>query len=211
MSKPRKPSPMDRYAELASPVDSWLYSYGDLMTILLVFFVMLMSANKVVKAKAEKEKSAGIEAVHATLDKQVEQAGLKGQVKVETTDTGLQISFHDHLLFDLGKADVKSDGLSVLERFTSTLSTLPKTAQIAIEGYTDDNPVSGGAYQSNWHLSALRSLAVLGVLEGRGVCKENCEIRGFGEHRPTVPNRDDAGRPIAKNQSENRRVVLRVF
>ena len=49
------------------------------------------------------------------------------------------------------------------------------------------------------------------AFDKEGICKENCEIRGFGEYRPLKPNRDEAGKAIEVNQSANRRVVIRVF
>ena len=220
MSNPSEKKGFQYYNELATPpVESWLTSYGDLMTILLVFFVMLISASHVSALKFERIKQSfqgpsdeeSIAKVMISLEQEIAQSDLGAVIDIETDGNSIQISFHDQLLFDLGKAHVKEDGLRLLEKFSQTLAALPDYAQIAIEGYTDDNPVNRNVYQSNWHLSALRSLSVLEILEQRGICRENCEVRGFGEFRPTAPNRDDAGVPIAENQSENRRVVLRIF
>jgi chemotaxis protein MotB len=145
------------------------------------------------------------------LEKEIDQSNLGGSVTINSDDNTIELSFRDRLLFDLGKSEVKEEGKALLVKFSESLSHLPDFARIAIEGYTDDNPVNTRAYKSNWHLSALRSLAVLQILENREICRENCEIRGFGEFRPAVPNRDEAGRAIAINQSENRRVVLRIY
>lgn len=220
MSNPSKRSWVDRYKELAqAPVDSWTTSYGDLMTILLVFFVMLISASHISAIKFERLKRAfqgattqdRIALVVETLEQQIDSRGLSGMVRIEEDGNSVKISFHDRLLFDLGKAEVKSEGKLMLSQFATTLAELPTSIRIAVEGYTDDNPIAGTAFQSNWHLSSLRSLSVLEILEAKGVCRENCEVRGYGEHRPALPNRDEEGRPIAENQSENRRVVLRLF
>ena len=219
MSRPSK-SPIERYNQLIQPpVESWMTSYGDLMTILLVFFVLLISATHVSAVKFERIKRAfqgetneeGIALVLEQLEKQVYAADLDNAIEISTEGHTIQISFHDRLLFDLGKAKVKPDGREVIEQFAAHLSQLPEYAHIAVEGYTDDNPVNSAVYNSNWHLSALRSLAVLEILEESHVCRENCEVRGFGEFRPKAPNRDADGQPIAKNQSENRRVVLRIY
>jgi len=220
MSKPSKNKYLEQYAKLnQSTVESWTTSYGDLMTNLLVFFVLLISASHVSAIKFDRIKRAfqgstakdKIAFVLESLEKQIDENNLGAAVSIEVDGNSIQISFHDRLLFDLGKAEVKEEGRVLLEKFSQSLTDLPDNARIAIEGYTDDNPVNTRVYKSNWHLSALRSLSVLQILENREICRENCEIRGFGEYRPAVPNRDDVGRAIAGNQSENRRVVLRIF
>jgi len=220
MSKPSKSSWFERYQQQdAPPIESWTTSYGDLMTILLVFFVLLVSATHVSAVKFERMKRAfqgateeeSIAMVLENLEKQIEENQMGELINIKADGNSIEISFHDSLLFDLGRTKVKADGQVMLAKFAESLTTLPKYARLAIEGYTDDNPVNTNSYDSNWHLSALRSLSVLGILESLEVCHENCEIRGFGEYRPSVPNRDEKGLPIAKNQSENRRVVLRIF
>jgi chemotaxis protein MotB len=219
-SKKKKQPWLNRYSDLsAGPVDSWMTSYGDLMTILLVFFVLLISATHVSALKFERIKRAfqgateeeSIAMVLESLEKKIEENQMGEMINIEADGNSIQISFHDRLLFDMGKAKVKPEGQEMLKKFGESLSGLPNYARLAIEGYTDDNPVNPRAYDSNWHLSALRSLSVLEILENLKICRENCEIRGFGEFRPSVPNRDKKGKAIAKNQSENRRVVLRIF
>lgn len=219
MSTPSKKSWKDFSTSEQAPADTWLTSYGDMMTILLVFFVLLISAAQVSAVKFDRMKRAfqgptdgeGIEMVLDALEKKIRENQLEGLVNIQTDDTSIQVSFHDRLLFDLGRSEIKPDGQEMLERVAKSLEGLPGYARLAIEGYTDDNPVNPRIYNSNWHLSALRSLAVLQILEKLEICRENCELRGYGEYHPAAPNRDERGQPIAKNQSENRRVVLRIF
>lgn len=220
MSAPSKPPWQTSYsAPPEPPVDSWTTSYGDMMTILLVFFVLLISATHVSAIKFERLKRAfqgatdeeSIAQVLTDLEKKIDENDLSGMIDIKSDGNSIQISFHDQLLFDLGKSEVRPDGRLMLEKIAQSLDVLPDYARLAVEGYTDDNPVNTRVYASNWHLSALRSLSVLQILETLEVCRENCEIRGYGEYRPSLPNRDEKGLPIAKNQSENRRVVLRIF
>lgn len=220
MSTPyKKPWETTSDGPAEQPVDSWTTSYGDMMTILLVFFVLLISATHVSAVKFERIKRAfqgatdeeSIALVLESLEKQIEEHKLGAMIDVKADGNSIQISFHDRLLFDLGRTEVKTEGQALLQKLAASLHGLPGYARLAIEGYTDDNPVNPNIYSSNWHLSALRSLSVLQILEDLEVCRENCELRGYGEYRPAVPNRDEQGQPIAKNQSENRRVVLRIF
>lgn len=220
MSKQSKTNLLEKYSELNdSPAELWAVSYGDLMTILLVFFVLLTSATHVSAIKFEQIKRAfqgatdeeGLAIVLESLEREISENNLEKTVDIQADGNSVQITFHDSLLFDLGKSEVRDEGLKVIEKFSTSLQKLPAYARLAIEGYTDDNPVNTSVYESNWHLSALRSLSVLKVLEKNGACGENCEIRGFGANKAAVPNRDEKGHPIAKNQSENRRVVLRIY
>ena len=210
-----------RYGLLNQPgQESWLTSYGDLMTILLVFFVLLLSTNHVSAIKFERvkealkgntEKTEGIAVVESKLRSLVEEASLNQNIQIESLEDSLEIRFADHLLFESGKSAIKKESHQVLSRFMSTFNELPGYARIAIEGYTDDNPIKDRNNRSNWHLSANRSLAVMEFFDRKGICRSNCEIRGYGEYKPFFPNRDDKGVAIIDNQKKNRRVLIRIF
>ncbi len=220
MSKKYSPKHLDILAELdKSSSETWQTSYSDMMTIILVFFALLISATNISAIKFERIKQAfqgktedeSIASVLVDLEEHMKDSNLENQVKIKVDDKSIQISFLGGLLFDSGKARVKPEAEKLLQEFSKKLGKLPSYAHLAVEGHTDDNPIESKEFRSNWHLSTLRSLAVLEILEAMDICQENCEARGFGEHRPELPNRDQDGNPIAKNQTENRRVVLRIF
>ena len=221
MSKTSRKNYLQTYLDLEDEgtVESWKTSYSDLMTILLVFFVLLISATQISAVKFERIKNAfkgatekeSVAVIMEQLEQKIAEENLSKYISVKTAGSSIEIDFQDHLLFDLGKTKVKAEAKAVIYKIAKLLENLPEYAQLAVEGYTDDNPVNPRVYDSNWQLSVLRSLAVLEVLDESKFCKGNCEVRGFGEYRPTLPNRTEDGSPIAKNQSENRRVVLRIF
>ena len=200
--------------------DNWLTSYGDLMTILLVFFVLLISASKISSVKFEKIKNAfngpnkeefSIAKIHDTLVDKIEEEQLADMVEVVEEDDSLAVIMKNKLLFASGSTRIREENIPIVSEILKIFKELPHYANIAIEGYTDDNPVNTKQYRSNWHLSVLRSLSVLELINKHEVCQDNCQLRGFGEFRPQAPNRDEQGNAIADNQSQNRRVVIRVF
>ncbi len=83
---------------------------------------------------------------------------------------------------------------------------------IVIEGHTDDVPLAGGGtIKNNWELSSIRACRVLEYFLGQGFKKEKMTAIGYGDARPLVPNRDANGVAIPINQSQNRRVVMKLL
>ena len=136
-SKKNKQPWLNRYQQISSaPVESWTTSYGDLMTILLVFFVLLISATHVSAVKFERIKRAfqgateveSIAMVLESLEKQIDENQMGELINIEADGNTIQISFHDRLLFDMGKTKVKTDGEAMLKKFAQSLAGLPKYA-----------------------------------------------------------------------------------
>jgi len=70
-----------------------------------------------------------------------------------------------------------------------------------IEGHTDSIPVDpAGPWDSNWELSALRSINVLHYLTDIGIDSNRFQVAGFAETRPIATNDTPQGRAF------NRRV-----
>jgi chemotaxis protein MotB len=55
---------------------------------------------------------------------------------------------------------------------------------LRVDGHTDVRPVTGGAFKSNWGLSAARAIAVVQYLVGKGVSPQRLVAAGFGEFQP---------------------------
>ena len=73
---------------------------------------------------------------------------------------------------------------------------------VAIHGHTDDRPVHGRRYASNWELSVDRATRVARALAGMGIEPSQLSIRGFGQDRPLHANDSD------ENRMKNRRVEV---
>ena len=85
-----------------------------------------------------------------------------------------------------------------------------KGAQMEVQGHTDDDPISTAKFPSNWELSSVRAINVLKFMTTHGMDPKRVKATAYADSVPKVPNRDKKGRPIKKNQAENRRVIIKV-
>jgi chemotaxis protein MotB len=112
----------------------------------------------------------------------------------------LEVTLAADVLFDSGKA-APSEAAQRL--FFDMAKTLKRTrGTISIEGHTDNVPMTGGIYPSNWELSAARAAAIVNALEGYGIDPARLTVVGHGEFQPIGSN------VTAKSRMKNRRVVL---
>jgi chemotaxis protein MotB len=141
----------------------------------------------------------------AELEKALEKQGLSQDVNINLDRSGLVVSIlTDKVLFALDSAHLEPAGQAVIDAIAPVLATLPN--QIAIEGDTDNTPIHGGPYASNWALSAARAVAVLSNLVSvHHVNPDRLEAIGYGDTRPLVPN------DTAQHRAENRRVEIVIF
>jgi chemotaxis protein MotB len=194
--------------------ERWLISYADFITLMFTFFAALYALSSVDKAKVEsfsgslrqafkvmeepipllEEKT---KALLQDISKNIQ--GVEG-VSVKTDPRGVVVTFSDAVLFASGSAEVKKEAFDVLERLSKTLNTVP--GRIIIEGHTDNVPLSGGKYTSNWELSTARAASVLHFFITKGVDPNRFAIAGYGEYRPMANNETEDGR------AKNRRVEL---
>ena len=136
------------------------------------------------------------------LEKMLEPLMKNDQVKVRDGQYWLEFELSSELLFRTGSADVAEAARPVLERMAPELVKFGKP--IRVEGYTDNVPIAGGRYASNWHLSASRAASIADGLMKAGIAPTQLAAVGFGEFRPIADNSTDAGR------RKNRRVVIAV-
>ena len=103
---------------------------------------------------------------------------------------GDRFVLQSELFFDTGKADLKPEALTELGKVAAALIELEKQipADIAwvlrVDGHTDVRPITGGAFKSNWDLSAARAIAVVQYLTAKGVSPQRLVAAGFGEFQP---------------------------
>jgi chemotaxis protein MotB len=128
----------------------------------------------------------------------------QGQVTISELKGKLTVNLVDAILFDSGKAEVKPEGLVVLQKVVDILKTV-KDKAIRIEGHTDNKPISGALtkkYPTNWELSAARAINVARYLQQQGLDPTVLNAVAYGEHRPVADNDTDEGR------ARNRRIEI---
>lgn len=123
-------------------------------------------------------------------------------IEVTEDERGVTVTLPNTILFDSGKATLKSSSLSTLDRIVSVIRRDYPGREIRVEGHTDNVPIKKSGWKDNWELSCQRSLAVLRHLTERGIPEEGIYAAGFGEYAPRDTNASAAGR------SRNRRVEI---
>ena len=216
-----KPPPLPEDEE---PDESWMTTYADANTLLMAFFVMLVSFAKVDIPTFEKV-AAGIrneignteiptptELMKVDLQDVVYNMQADQVVKVGTDEKGIVLELASSAFYQVGSADIRPEAFSVLKAMGETVMS-PKYDKfvVEVEGHTDDDPISTLEYPSNWELSTSRATRVVRFLEDLGMDALRLKAAGFGASRPKAPNRTATGEPIPENKATNRRVVVRVY
>jgi len=125
------------------------------------------------------------------------------QIKLQMMEKGLVITVVGDLLFDSGKAKIKTDAHSLLDKISSVLKDNMSQFNVGIEGHTDNVPIKLSGWKSNWELSTARALSVLHYLvNNQGISPERLSAIGYGEYRPVASNETKDGR------KQNRRVEI---
>ncbi|MCI9339129.1 MAG: flagellar motor protein MotB [Dorea sp.] len=131
---------------------NWMDTYGDLVTLLLCFFVLLYSISTVDQAKwvqlvksfnpnadqvsqiventeidANDEVPGGVDVdefddLFESLKEAVEQADMSGEIDLFKGDGYTFITFQDNVFFDGDSAIIKEQGMDVLAQFASIMS-----------------------------------------------------------------------------------------
>jgi chemotaxis protein MotB len=237
--------------------ERWLITYADMITLLMVLFIVLfaigqtdlkkfaqlrdslnntlggkggnavfqggagplngslniapqtnLGVDEVSAAEKQQQHEAAVSQQNQTFDaaqKQIQDrldgSGLGSTVQFRKESRGLVVTVvTDQVLFSAGASDLQPEGTRVLDGMAPALANLPN--QIAIEGHTDNRPISSTQYPTNWELSTARSTSVLRYLLTRGVPGSRLSAAGYADQKPLVPNNSDAHR------AENRRVEL---
>lgn len=201
---------------------NWLVSYADMMTLLVGFFVLLFSFSKIDSGEFEKikrettkvfggEYQVPFEKLSTELKKAVAEKNLTDQVFFTESDDGIQITFRGALFFDSGSAELKNTAGDLLEKLIPTIIGNAQGFGVLVEGHTDNRPMVGAVFASNWELSSVRACSVLRKFIENGFNPDHIKAIGYGDRRPVAPNEDKDGTQLLNNQSQNRRVVIKIL
>ena len=202
---------------------NWLVSYADMMTLLVGFFVILLSFSTIdpkkfelIKQTATQEFGGQYEPPFKEMSERIRESlktlGLDQSLSIHQTAEGVEISILGTVFFDLGSANLRPEAVEIVKKMIPIIRAEPTDFDVIVEGHTDDVPVSSNLeYASNWELSSVRACRVLSHFEGAGFPKSHLTALGYGDARPLLPNRDAAGNSIPGNQEKNRRVLIRLI
>ena len=213
--------------EITAP--GWMTTYGDLMSLLLVFFILVLSFSSTERVKFRKaigslkggngflepnsgntpfkvedyvNESDDFQQQVRELSRMLEEQGMTNQVDFYQDSKGIRFVLKTPILFPEAQAVLRSEVLPILDQIALIISKFPHE-NVVIEGHTDDTPIHTKLYPSNWELSTARALAVLKYYAGKHLVKPDHLVAcGYGEYRPVVPNSSPA------NKAKNRRVEI---
>jgi len=205
--------------------EDWLMSYADMITLLMAFFVMLISMSHLDPVRYEQMQGGLAKDIGKHDSAQPMQSlksemaaamhGLKvddTQVAIGQDDRGLVLDLDAGTFFDVNSAALKEQFLPPLMKIAETLDSSKYSAfQIEVQGHTDDEKPTSPAYPTNWELSTARATTVLRKLIDDGVKPDRLGAVGYADTRPRVANRDVNGNPLPINQAINRRVSIHIF
>jgi len=194
-------------------VEPWMATFADMVTLLMVFFVLFYSVEK---DNTEKFKSAidmmveedgpdGLAKIMKVMDstevmqnlKEMRDATLAAQAE-ETEEDRIVLRVPGLNLFKKKSAKLTPEARPVLNEIVKIIKTKGKNHKIFIQGHTDDVPIHTAKFESNWELSAVRATAVLRYFFDKGIDPEKLTATGYADTFPYVPNNTKAGR--AKNR-----------
>jgi chemotaxis protein MotB len=206
--------------------ERWLISYTDFVTILLILFVAIaaqglhsaqtpsaqptrpLKPGPVTKAISPPQPMSQpqSESPIPAPPKDPVLVGALEKLRAQGLDSrlekrGLVISLPQAILFPSGEDHVVSAALPIVSRIAEVIASVPN--KVALVGHADSVPIHNRRFQSNWELSAARSVQLLELLTTRfGIDESRLSVQSYGSNDPKDSNDTEAGR------AENRRVEI---
>ncbi len=210
---------------------AWMATFGDLMSLLLTFFILLVSFSTIQETKFQEAAGSlkgafGVlqslptvpiaKEVHQVKGDQSAMTGLEeklakfteGLKEAESSDLVSVSRTERGVAIRLDEqALFKSGAAELLAPAVPILSGVVEALTefpnaVRIEGHTDNLPINSAQFPSNWELSAARATAVLRFLQDGGIDPRRLSATGMGEWRP-VANNDSP-----ESRQQNRRVEI---
>lgn len=196
MAAIRKPRSVDR----SSP--AWLITYGDMATLLLVFFVFLFSVSEIKEHKFKaaagslrasmgiRPRRGSVVESRPPLDvrrrerRQKERLGLPGKSEyVLVAARGKRVAFGGRIIFDRGSADITVKAKEELRRLADGIRGLPNLVEVRGHAERDEHAQAGA--KDDLELSLARAANVLRFLvEDGGLARRRLRVVGAGSEDP---------------------------
>ena len=203
----------------------WLTVYSDLMTNLMLFFLMLYGVTRmataaqpqildVIQSEFLKDGKTAVQYKTAEViqtHKENELAQILGQFAdgspistLDINESRLRITLSSPALFPSGGTTLSPELKQELNKLAIGLRYIENP--VVVEGHTDNIPPTTVDYSTNWELSIARSEKVIRYLiEESSLSSSRFIAAGFGEHRPVASNDSNDGR------AKNRRIEISIM
>ncbi|MGE0174815.1 MAG: OmpA family protein [Oligoflexales bacterium] len=201
----------------------WMTSFCDLSFINIAFFALMLSMSTVntkkfeevsdgitVSEKAKAKNEMNLEKIQAKVAAEIKDKNLSDVVEIIPDEAGVSIEFKEKVLFPSGSAKLAPKSSEMTSTVLKFLASSSAKYNITVEGHTDDIPISGGEFKSNWELSAARAITVLNQLDALGADKNRTKVAAYADTKPRVTVNGLSGESLSKARASNRRVVIRL-
>lgn len=205
--------------------EPWVYSYADLITNLLAFFMIMLIITSGKNKKEElikgledyvkgrsmvpgdqhvsgpEAKVTDIADLKQIIQDYITENALASKVSLSPMRDGIELTFEGALVFDTGTAEITDQAQLILGHIGKLLQKLPAKYTLDVEGHADARRIDSLKFPSNWELSSARAGSVVRFLEATGITSMRMRAIGYSSTQPV----DTDG--LA---DENRRVVVKV-
>jgi len=206
-------------------------TYGDMMTLLLTFFVLLLSFSSIQEAAFRRmvgslKGALGVlpyeQSVVAPEYIPIPQLTNLQEAEIQESLVELQEASNELDISESVKLEKTEEGIHITlsdsllfdsgrarikPAIVPVLLAIVNLAQgwpntILVEGHTDNVPIHNEQYASNLYLSAARAIAMVEFFAANGIEEEKMVQIGRGEYEPIDTNETERGR------ARNRRVEI---
>ena len=211
---------------------NWMDTYGDMVTLLLCFFVMLYSMSTMDKEKwialvesfnpqavtepvgggheatdqmTQEQVDADIEELYQTMKEYVEQANLTSQVSITKGNGYVFVSFDNTVFFDGDSYALREDGKVVLDQVAASIAQVSQSIdEIQVLGHTaQELSDTPNDPAVDRFLATNRAAVVTVYLQEKNIIDPARLVSvGYGQWRPVAEN------TTAEGRAQNRRVEL---
>ncbi len=212
----------------------WMCTFADLMSLLMCFFILLLSfsvmdaqkykqvagsmkdAFGVQKGKMATESISGMEMISKAMPTVPLQVQLRvsqavreeiegGIIEADYGPDGLTLRVKGEVAYDSGRALIKPRFKALLDKLGKVVTEMDVMATVS--GHTDNVPLRKGqsSFSSNWSLSAARAVAVVEYWTKKFAIKPDLlSAVGYADGMPLAANDTPEGR------ARNRRVEFKI-
>ena len=180
--------------EVCVPFDQeWIFTYGDLVTLLLCFFISLFSTCKYETMKFKSLAASfkplpagtpllneGKDSIVEQIAQQLEESELGDDANINVEEKGVVGSFKASAYFKADSAKLNAKAVKEMTRFSKLIFLLPN--KIQIEGHTEKKQPDN--WDSTWELAGARASKIARFFIENGLDPTKITVKSFGSTRP---------------------------